>query len=177
VVLELVDASAMLWRLHLRRVDVGNRWQPLADAWEATGEFGNYAFNDAHAMMAFVGAGRPDAIRRVFEAQQAAMQKPDDNATFTRDVGHPVAKAIDAFGQGRYAEVNAMLRPARNIAARFGGSHAQRDVLDLTMIEAALRSGDDSLAYALAAERAAMRHESPLSRMLVQRAAGLRKAA
>ncbi len=37
VILEMIDASAMLWRLHLRGIDVGNRWQPLADAWEPTG--------------------------------------------------------------------------------------------------------------------------------------------
>lgn len=177
VVLELIDASAMLWRLYLRGIDVGDRWKPLADAWEATGEFGSYAFNDAHAMMAFVGACRPDAIRRVFEVQYAAMQRPDDNAAFTAEVGQPVSRAIDAFGQGRYADVNAMLRPVRNIAARFGGSHAQRDVIDLTMIEAALRAGDEPLAQALTAERAAQRHESPLSRLFLGRAVGLRKAA
>jgi tetratricopeptide (TPR) repeat protein len=177
IVLELVDASAMLWRLSLRGIDVGHRWKALADAWEATGEFGNYAFNDMHAMMCFVGDCRPDAIRKVYEAQYAALQRPDDNARFTEEVGHPVAKAIDAFGQGRYGDVNAILRPVRNIAARFGGSHAQRDVLDLTMIEAALRAGDESLAHALTAERDAMRHESPLSRLLVNRAANIRKAA
>jgi len=177
IVLELVDASAMLWRLDLRGVPTGQRWDTLADTWEATGEFGAYAFNDAHAMMAFVGACRPDAIRRVFEAQHAAMQRPDDNAAFTAEVGHPIAKAIDAFGQGRYADANAILRPVRNIAARFGGSHAQRDVIDLTMIEAALRADDETLAQALTAERAAQRHESPLSRLFLSRAAGLKKAA
>jgi tetratricopeptide (TPR) repeat protein len=177
IVLELIDASAMLWRLSLRGVDVGGRWEPIADAWEATGEFGTYAFNDVHAMMSFVGACRPNAIRRIYEAQVAALERPDDNAMFTRDVGHPVAKAIDSFGQGRYAETLAWLRPVRNIAARFGGSHAQRDVLDLTMIEAALRSGEDALAHALVAERDAMRHESPLTQLFVRRAAGLKQAA
>src|SRR5690606_34935230 len=112
-----------------------------------------------------------------FDAQDAAMRKPDDNAKFTAEVGHPVARAIDAFGQGRYRDVNAMLRPVRNIAARFGRSHAQRDVIDLTMIEAALRAGDETLAHALTAERAAMRHESPLSRLFLRRAAEMRKAA
>jgi tetratricopeptide (TPR) repeat protein len=177
IVLELVDASAMLWRLHLRGVDADHRWNALADAWEATGEFGNYAFNDAHAMMAFVAAGRPDSIRRLFEAQYLAMRRPDDNAMFTYEVGHPIAKALDAFGQGRYADAAATLRPVRHIANRFGGSHAQRDVIDLTMIEAALRSGDDALAHALTAERDAMRHESPLTRLFVNRAASLKKAA
>ena len=105
------------------------------------------------------------------------MQKLDDNAKFTAEIGHPVARAIEAFGRGQYRDVNALLRPVRNIAARFGGSHAQRDVLDLTMIEAALRAGDEPLAQALTAERAALRHESPLSRLFVGRAAGLKKAA
>jgi hypothetical protein len=36
-----------------------------------------------------------------------------------------------------------------------GGSHAQRDVIDLTLIAAAARSADDRLARALVAERVA----------------------
>lgn len=177
IVLELVDATAMLWRLHLRGIDVGERWQKQADAWQASGELGNYAFSDAHAMMAFVGAGRKEAIRHLFEAQREALRRPGDNAAFTREVGAPVVAAIHAFGEGRYAEAADLLRPVRNIANRFGGSHAQRDVLDLTMIEAALRAGQDALARALVNERDAMRHESPLSRLFVQRAARLKQAA
>jgi len=65
----------------------------------------------------------------------------------------------------------------RNIAHRFGGSHAQRDLLDLTLIEAAFRSNQHALAAALAAERAAMRPTSPLARLFVQRAAALKQAA
>jgi hypothetical protein len=70
-----------------------------------------------------------------------------------------------------------LLRPIRSIAARFGGSHAQRDVLDLTLIEAALRSGNAALAAALAAERIDTRHESPLAQLFVARADSLRLAA
>ncbi len=173
VVLDMIDASAMLWRLTLRGIDVGHRWSIVADAWEPIADAGNYAFNDVHAMMAFVGAGRTEAIRKVFAAQAEAMKGVSDNATFTRDVGYPVAKAIQAFGQRDYAEVIRMLRPVRSIAHRFGGSHAQRDVLDLTLIEAAMRAGRSSLASALAAERAAMKPTSPLARLFVQRATQL----
>ncbi len=31
VILDMIDASAMLWRLHLRGIDVGARWQRLAE--------------------------------------------------------------------------------------------------------------------------------------------------
>jgi len=177
IILEMVDASAMLWRLHLRGVDVGDRWQAVADAWEPVKDAGNYAFNDAHAAMAFVGAQRPTSLARVIEAQQEAMARDDDNAAFTREVGHPLVLAIKAFGETRYAETVRRLRAVRNIAHRFGGSHAQRDVLDLTLIEAALRDGQHALAAALASERAAIRPTSPLSRLLVQRAAQMRQAA
>ena len=83
VILEMIDASAMLWRLHLRGIDVGDRWQAVADAWEPVKDAGNYAFNDAHAAMAFVGAGRPQSLARVIEAQMQAMARSDDNAAFT----------------------------------------------------------------------------------------------
>ena len=90
-----------------------------------------------------------------------------------RYVGHPVAKAILAFGDGNYGEVVRLLRPVRTMASRFGGSHAQRDVIDLTLIEAAPRSGQKSLATALAAERVAVKPRSPFARLFVQRAEGL----
>jgi hypothetical protein len=177
IILEIIDASAMLWRLHLRGIDVGDRWQAVADAWEHHIGAGNYAFNDAHAAMAFVGAGRWQSLARVVVAQKEAMLRDGDNATFTRQVGQPVVRAIMTFGDGNYAATVSLLREVRNIAHRFGGSHAQRDVLDLTLIEAALRSGQQSVATALASERLATRPKSPLARLFVDRAARMKQAA
>ncbi|MES2957626.1 MAG: tetratricopeptide repeat protein [Pseudomonadota bacterium] len=157
VVLEMIDASAMLWRLHLRGIDVGDRWQALAARWAPLAEAGNYAFNDLHAMMAFVGAGDEASAARLLDAQQQALQAQGDNVHFLRDVGFDATRAVHAFGQGRYAEAARLLRPVRSRAHRFGGSHAQRDVLDLTLIEAARRAGDRPLAEALISERAALR--------------------
>jgi tetratricopeptide (TPR) repeat protein len=177
VILDMVDASAMLWRLHLRGIDVGNRWAAVAEGWAPIATAGNYAFNDAHAMMAFVGARREKDAAALLAAQVDAMRRADDNAAFTGEVGHPVAKAIKAFGDGRYGETVHLLRPVRNIAHRFGGSHAQRDLLDLTLIEAAFRDGQKALASALAAERAAVKPTSPLARLFVKRAEDMAKAA
>jgi tetratricopeptide (TPR) repeat protein len=171
--LNMVDASAILWRLHLGGVDVGDRWAALAEAWTPKARSGNYAFNDIHAMMAFVGAGLETPARALLEAQREAMLGSDDNAVFTRDVGHPVALAIKAFGEGNYSEAVRLLAPIRKIAHRFGGSHAQRDVIDLTLIEAALRADQKKLATELAAERALARPASPLSALFSRRAAGL----
>jgi hypothetical protein len=62
------------------------------------------------------------------------------------------------------------LRPVRHIAHRFGGSHAQRDILDLTLIEAAFRAGETRLNAALAAERLAAKPASPFAQLLAARA-------
>ncbi len=177
MVLDMIDASALLWRLHLRGIDVGQRWATVADGWEPIASAGNYAFNDVHAVMAFVGAQRTDAVAAVLETQQRVMRGSDDNEAFTREVGHPLALAIKAFGQARYDETVRLIRQVREIAHRFGGSHAQRDLLDLTLIEAALRAGQRPLATALCAERLTTRGHSPLTRQLLARTEPLRNAA
>jgi tetratricopeptide (TPR) repeat protein len=177
LVLDLIDASALLWRLQLRDLPVGGRWQELADAWEPLAGAGNYAFNDVHAMMAFVCADRPAAIESLLEAQARATQGAGDNRDFVCEVGAPVTRAMLAFGRGDYRETQRLLRPVRNRAQRFGGSHAQRDLLDLTLIESALRDGHPALARALIAERADLRPQSPANRTLTRRARGAARLA
>jgi tetratricopeptide (TPR) repeat protein len=177
IVLDLVDASAMLWRLDLRGVDVGGRWHALADRWQPMAGAGRYAFNDVHAMLAFVAADRPAAQQAILEAQARAMQEDVDNASFTREVGHPAARGIQAFGQGDFDAAAALLRDIRHHAHRFGGSHAQRDLIDLTLIEAAVRGHDAPLARGLTAERLALRPRSPSAQRLMQRARAMAAAA
>jgi len=180
VVFDLLDATAMLWRLTLRGVDVGDRWEAVAQRWLPIAQVNDYAFNDVHAAMSFVCTGRNAECEHVVARQRGVLRQAEeaagDNAFFLREVGHDATRAIAAFGDGRYAECVRLLRRIRNHAHRFGGSHAQRDVLDLTLIEAAIRSGDRALAQALAAERAALRPHSPPTRRLVQRAGAIRPA-
>ena len=153
---DMVDASALLWRLHLRGVDVGNRWQAIADAWEADlrqNPESAYPFNDFHRMMAFVGADRDAAALETLAAQDRGLKLGGDGPMMLRDVGQPLTLGVRAFGEGRYRDCVELLRPVRNRAARFGGSHAQRDLIDLTLIEAARRDGQRNLVTALGAER------------------------
>ena len=174
VILEMIDATAMLWRLSLRGIDVGDRWNELADAWEPLAADAHYAFNDAHAMMAFVASGREAAARTLLAALRArADQDGGTNALMTREVGLPVCVALAAFGRGDWDVAIEMLRPVRLVAQRFGGSHAQRDILSLTLIEAALRGGQGQLARALAAERTQVKPTSPFNWRLTARAQDL----
>ncbi|MEX1109597.1 MAG: tetratricopeptide repeat protein, partial [Dongiaceae bacterium] len=66
--LTMLDAAALLWRLHLRGIDVGGRWDELAATYEKTNEAGFYVFNDMHAMMAYAATGRSQAAAALLRA-------------------------------------------------------------------------------------------------------------
>ena len=168
--LMMLDAAALLWRMHLRRLDVGKRWEELADAYQKGDENGFYAFNDMHAMTSFVAAGRAKAAAGLLKAVAASVAQRNTNGYMAREVGLPIVRAIEAFGREKYAEVVDLLMPVRYRAHIFGGSHAQRDIVHCTLIEAALRAGDKPLARALASERIALKPHCPFSQELHARA-------
>ena len=170
VQLMMLDAAALLWRLHLRRIDVGKRWDELAAAYEKSGEAGFYAFNDMHAMMAYVATGRMKAAASLLEAAEGAARNGGTNGMMTREAGLSILRAVEAFGRECYGEAVDLLMPVRYRANVFGGSHAQRDILHRTVIEAALRAGDHALARALANERTSLKPHCPFSWKLRERA-------
>jgi tetratricopeptide (TPR) repeat protein len=173
VPLEMIDATALLWRLELRSANVGDRWEKLGACWEPFAEHSYYAFNDAHAVMAFVAAGRTELAQRTIAALERKSAASDTNAMMTRDVGLPLARGVAAFAAGRYSEAISLLLPIRTIANRFGGSHAQRDLIHLTLVEAALRARQARLARALIAERTQLKPSSPFNWQLTARALDL----
>lgn len=169
VVQEMVDASALLWRLTLLGVETGGRWDELADSWVPNLADGHYAFNDVHAMMALAGARRFGDARRLVSTLEQVAARATLNGEMTRLVGLPAAHALLAFGEGRYAEALDHLMPALPVAQRHGGSHAQRDVLLLTAVEAALRGARQSAARALVSQRLAAKPESARNLALAAR--------
>ena len=72
-------------------------------------------------------------------------------------MGRRLIDGVLAFAGGDYARAVESILPVRYEAIRIGGSHAQRDVVNQTLIAAAERSGQWRLARALIAERAAVR--------------------
>lgn len=171
VSLVLVDATALLWRIHLLGVDVRSRMQRVADVWatKLEGERGFYAFNDIHAMLAFAVVGREDLMTQVVKDLDSAALGRTTNAGMSRAVGLPLARGIADFARGRYAECLAALEAVRDIAHQFGGSHAQRDLITLTIIEAARRTGRAKVATHYLNERIVLRPGSRLGHRLVER--------
>jgi hypothetical protein len=164
----LADGSALLWRLQLQDVDVGERWRLLADRWATHNLPEVRPFYVVHAMMAFVAAGRPAAAMRLAEALPSSQS--NESSLLPEDaLGVPLCEAMLAFANGDYAACVTWLKRVRHIAHRCGGSLAQCDVIHLTLTEAALRARQARLARALVAERTARRPASRLNRMLQHR--------
>jgi hypothetical protein len=160
IALELLDATALLWRLQLEGISVAGRWTPLAEAWARMLTPGFYPFNDMHAIMAFVGAGDLARAEEVVTALERVVAEGDQATTgwqMTSSVGLPVCRSLLHFGRGRYQQVLDELLPIRKRVHEFGGSHAQRDAVERTLLEAAIRASRTDLALALTSERLAVR--------------------
>jgi hypothetical protein len=77
-----------------------------------------------------------------------------------RSVGIPVVEGLRSFHHGAYTDAVELLLPVRVDLWQIGGSHAQRDIVDWTLTEAALRAGQRDVALSLAHERLATRPRS-----------------
>jgi len=133
---DLIDASALLWRLHLRGMELGGRWRALAERWAPHAEDVYCAFSDLHAMMAFAGAQRWHLAQVLLAAQSRRILERGSNSDMTRLVGLPACRALQAFGHGDYSTAENLLSRLPPLAHRVGGSQAQRDVLELTRVAA-----------------------------------------
>ncbi len=163
VALELLDATALLWRLHLEGTPVGDRWRALADAWARCLSPGYYPFNDMHAAMAFIGAGDLARAHDLVAALERFLDTGDRSTTgwaMSAAVGLPICRGLVSFAQGSYEAVLDELLPLRGRVHEFGGSHAQRDAVERTLLEGAIRAGRDEIALALLSERLAVRESS-----------------
>jgi tetratricopeptide (TPR) repeat protein len=136
---DLIDASALLWRIGLAGAETSARWDELATAWEPHIDDGYCSFTDLHAMLAFVGARDQERIRRLENAQAARRCQQTRYGATTRLFGEASCQALVAYGRGQDERAIILLAGLPAVAYRFGGSHAQRDVLHLTLLNAAAR--------------------------------------
>ncbi len=170
IALSLTNASALLWRLDTLGYDIGDRWRELAELWQDHADGKCLVFADIHAAMAELRSGREALVERRLEAMRETAASAVEAAGLYRKIGIPVVEGLAAFHRGNYAEAVERLLPVRFDLWQIGGSHAQRDVVDWTLTEAALRAGQRSIALSLANERLATRPRSAPNRRFLRRA-------
>jgi hypothetical protein len=92
-------------------------------------------------MLAFVGAGHAALAHRLEDSLRRGQSLPTRHGATTRLIGLPACRALMAFGAGNDRLAITLMTSLPPIAHRIGGSHAQRDVLHLTMQHAIERAG------------------------------------
>lgn len=162
MILDLLDAAALLWRLELLGVDAGTRWQRLAPHWAPYVDDHVLAFNDVHIALSFAGAGEMAKLDRL-EASLAQYAADHDgtNAKVSLQLGLPLIRAMRAFRAEDYGVTVDILAPIYKDLAPVGGSNAQRDLFIQTLGIAAVKAGKRDLAGAVAAERRRLKAGQP----------------
>ena len=155
---DISNGASMLARLEIEGVDVGDRWEELAEISERRAEDGTLAFADLHYLLSLIGGNRPDAIKTLLHrmSRDAARAETEAERIFDRP-GMSAANGLEAYGEGRFAEAFVNLVSVRSEMQNIGGSHAQRDVFERLTIEAAIRAGMLDCAQALIRDRVTKR--------------------
>lgn len=174
--LDLVDASALLWRLQLAGIDIGSRAAEAAEAWLQHADGRTYTFNDWHAFMSCLQAGWESEAVRLLKAVQRTAAGHGEAAEWARKAAVPLMEGFFAYWRKDDRKAVELLHPARYAASVFGGSHAQRDIIDLTLMKSALRGGMRDYAEALVCERLALKPHSPVNQRFLRLARAPRTA-
>jgi tetratricopeptide (TPR) repeat protein len=154
--LDICNGASMLWRLQEEGVDVGPRWEELAERATARIKDRDLLFANMHYLMALTASGRREAaadlvtVLEDFAGAESSMM-----AAVARDVALPLGRAMLALQDGQSAAALDLLLQARPEFYRIGGSHAQRDLFERMAVSAALSAGRSAIAKDLLSERLA----------------------
>jgi tetratricopeptide (TPR) repeat protein len=152
--LDIANATALLWRLEQAGVDVGHRWEELAQRSAAHLDDHLFVFADLHYGMAVAAAGEAYAVERFLEScHRFANSGGGTESQVMAEIGLAVAKAIIAHRRRGFAAASDVLLPVRELIWKIGGSHAQRDLFEQLLIDSVMRAGRGELAKSLLAQR------------------------
>lgn len=155
---DISNATSLLMRLELDGVDVGHRWEELADLSAERTEDGSLIFADLHYLLALGAEGRDGAVEQMLNRiSRDAARNSSETDQRMRDPGLAAATGLSAFGEGHYDVAFRHLSQARATMHLAGGSHAQRDVFERLTIDAGIRAGHLAQAERILSERQAQR--------------------
>jgi len=118
--------------------------------------------------MAELRSGQEALVERRLAAMRETAASDAEAAGLYRTVGIPIVEGLAAFHRGAYDQAVELLLQVRFDLWQIGGSHAQRDVVNWTLTEAAIRAGQRDAALSLAYERLGSRPRSAPNRRFLR---------
>lgn len=139
---DISNATSLLSRLELDGVNVGDRWEELAELSANRTEDGCLIFADLHYLLALIGGKRQDAIATLMgRIHRDAKSNQVEMDRMMSAPGLSAAAGLEAFGEADFSTAFFNLSRARATMQNAGGSHAQRDVFERLTIDAGIRAG------------------------------------
>ncbi|QDW42190.1 tetratricopeptide repeat protein [Bradyrhizobium sp. KBS0727] len=132
------DGASLLWRLSLAgQTGLEPHWRDMAAYGEKYFPQAGAHFADVHYALAgaMVGSDALDARMAQLEDREAAGRLAPGRSAIE------LCRGIKAFADGDNEDAIRRLEPAISELARIGGSHAQRELWEDTLIVACLRAG------------------------------------
>ena len=142
----LADSASLMWRMKIYGDGQPGPWEEVREIALPAAEKPGPAFRDAHAALTFAAGGFSEEIGRMIDGLREAAEGGDALAS---EVTLPLVKGIDAFAHGAYDEAADNLDGLVEQLPRMGGSHAQREVFEDTILESYIRAGRFDKAHAL----------------------------
>ncbi len=129
--LAMIDGSALLWRFRLDGAPppVAD-WRALADLAERVSRPG-FVFGEVHAALAYAAAGDTAGLTKVMDGLRALDAKGHPVAG---PVALPLVEGVAAFVAGDHAAALRHFEPVEPEIHRVGGSHAQWELFEETML-------------------------------------------
>ena len=162
----LADSASLMWRMKIYGDEQPGPWDEVREIALPAAEKPGPAFRDAHAALAFAAGGFSEEIGRMIDGLREAADGGDALAS---EVTLPLVRGIDAFAHSAYDDAADNLYGLVEQLPRMGGSHAQREVFEDTILESYIRAGRFDKAQALLntrlKRRTSVRDELWLQRM------------
>ena len=163
-----IGAVSLLARLELAGIDVGDRWQDVADHLASRTQDHVQPFLDMHYVLGLARAGRAEADALLRQVEAYAPNAPAYAREAWQRVAVPACRGLRAHAHGEADTAVDALGQALPRLLEIGGSHAQRELFDQIYVDALLRAGRLVAAYNLLQPRATAQPESRrLQRQLV----------
>lgn len=141
------DGASLLWRLDAYGHQAPPEfWREIADYGRAAFPKARHAFVDAHMGLIEAAVGDHAALAARIAALEGLI---DAGSMAAGPVVPAICRAALAFAAEDFAGCAAILEPAAAEVARIGGSGAQREVIEDTLLVALMRSGQTAKARAL----------------------------
>ena len=167
----LADSASLMWRMKLYGDGQPGPWEEVREIALPAAEKPGPAFRDAHAALAFAAGGFTEELGRMIDGLGEAASGGNALAS---EVTLPLVKGIEAFAHGAYEEAADNLDGLVEQLPRIGGSHAQREVFEDTVLESYIRSGRydkaHDLLYTRLKRRTSVRDELWLTRTMPEAA-------